>query len=324
SSEGLGHYPGTDAPRPPTTAAASPTPSSGKSRERLSADPAISSEFMSSRAAFRACTALREFSISCGVEPGEPDLDPDEDMRWRLQLESGGGDHVGVGLWAYLYRTRATGWRERLRLLRLAVWRPPLELRTEHPELVSGRFWRLRLQLARYRRALTQIPALVSAWHTMTRSGAGAHPTASQAQPPGREYMLSPHEIVEMSRPLGPEHHAAHGPGPAPLAQPASAGPVDEMSQLVAHGRRCAAVTDASGLVLLPLFDYVHAPQPVVLNETAAAIWSAIDGKRSVAQMCEFLSRSYAVDPDALSADVLRCIQQMVADGLVELVVRPR
>lgn len=54
-------------------------------------------------------------------------------------------------------------------------------------------------------------------------------------------------------------------------------------------------------------------------NGTATRIWLLLEEGKSLAQLCEALSREYAVRSDDLEAEVLGFVRDLQADGLVSV-----
>ena len=53
------------------------------------------------------------------------------------------------------------------------------------------------------------------------------------------------------------------------------------------------------------------------LNETGKAIWQALDGQKTLAQVAESLTHEFADPSDELSADVLGFATEMVQRGIL-------
>jgi hypothetical protein len=53
----------------------------------------------------------------------------------------------------------------------------------------------------------------------------------------------------------------------------------------------------------------------VYLNESAALVWHLCDGQRSVADIIEFLVNSYPETEDAVRADVIEAIDNLVLEN---------
>lgn len=68
------------------------------------------------------------------------------------------------------------------------------------------------------------------------------------------------------------------------------------------------------------MFMDVQSGQYMILQETARDIWQLIDGKRSVAEIIEHLTRSYEVERAQCEADVNEFLQQLRANTMVEIV----
>lgn len=56
--------------------------------------------------------------------------------------------------------------------------------------------------------------------------------------------------------------------------------------------------------------------EPVrILADTAASVWAAVDGTRTVAEVCADLAEAYEVDVAVVEADVLPLLQQLLDEG---------
>jgi len=56
---------------------------------------------------------------------------------------------------------------------------------------------------------------------------------------------------------------------------------------------------------------------PMVLEGTAASIWSAIDGQRTVDDVVAMVAEEYALPPDDIRADVEAFVADLAERGLV-------
>jgi Coenzyme PQQ synthesis protein D (PqqD) len=57
----------------------------------------------------------------------------------------------------------------------------------------------------------------------------------------------------------------------------------------------------------------------VELSETAAMIWRAMDGRRTVAELGELLSAAYAVELATATEDAAEMVADLAAQGFVDL-----
>jgi hypothetical protein len=57
----------------------------------------------------------------------------------------------------------------------------------------------------------------------------------------------------------------------------------------------------------------------VELSETAAMIWRAMDGRRTVADLGALLSAAYAVEPAAATEDAADMVADLAARGFVDV-----
>ena len=55
------------------------------------------------------------------------------------------------------------------------------------------------------------------------------------------------------------------------------------------------------------------------LNKTGTFIWSLLDGKTTVKQLAELLTKNFAVTKDEASKDVFALIANLKKEGLIEL-----
>jgi hypothetical protein len=53
------------------------------------------------------------------------------------------------------------------------------------------------------------------------------------------------------------------------------------------------------------------------LNETAARIWSLVDGQRSLAEICQELTREFEIGPAEAEADILELASQLEQIGAI-------
>ena len=60
------------------------------------------------------------------------------------------------------------------------------------------------------------------------------------------------------------------------------------------------------------------ADPPMVLEGTAAAIWAAIDGRRTVAEVVELVAEEYALAADDIRTDVEAFLADLAERGLVQ------
>jgi hypothetical protein len=60
------------------------------------------------------------------------------------------------------------------------------------------------------------------------------------------------------------------------------------------------------------------ADPPMVLEGTAAAIWAAIDGRRTVAEVVDLVAEEYALAADDIRTDVEAFLADLAERGLVQ------
>ena len=60
-----------------------------------------------------------------------------------------------------------------------------------------------------------------------------------------------------------------------------------------------------------------HGP-PVVLRDTALAVWTVFEGPGTVADVAAALAAEYGTDPDTLGADVAAFVRRLMDAGLLE------
>lgn len=91
--------------------------------------------------------------------------------------------------------------------------------------------------------------------------------------------------------------------------EPVGAGDVwrrsDSLAQVPSEGR--VAMIDLDRL----------ADPPIVLEGTAAAIWAALDGHRTVAEVVATVAEEYAVPPDDIRGDVTAFVTDLAGRGLL-------
>ena len=76
-----------------------------------------------------------------------------------------------------------------------------------------------------------------------------------------------------------------------------------------------ALVENDNRVVALNL-DHLADP-PVVLADTAAEIWRAIDGKRNEDEIAAEVARHFGIGPDSIRADVHAFLAQLAELGLI-------
>jgi hypothetical protein len=59
--------------------------------------------------------------------------------------------------------------------------------------------------------------------------------------------------------------------------------------------------------------------EPVVLNESGAALWDVLADARTPAEICEALAPDYGTMPERLTPDVDAFIEQLAAIGAIEI-----
>jgi len=80
----------------------------------------------------------------------------------------------------------------------------------------------------------------------------------------------------------------------------------------------------AAGHVSVAAFDHESvlydavAARPVLLNVSAAAVWSMIDGVRTVAEIADVLADRFGADRGAVAADVARAVARFRELGLLQ------
>ena len=76
------------------------------------------------------------------------------------------------------------------------------------------------------------------------------------------------------------------------------------------------ALVENDGRVVALNLDHLADP-PVVLADTAAEIWRAIDGERSEDEIATEVARHFGIGADAIRADVHAFLAQLAEIGLV-------
>lgn len=64
------------------------------------------------------------------------------------------------------------------------------------------------------------------------------------------------------------------------------------------------------------LFDPVAA-RTVLLNGTASAVWTLLDGSRSVGDIASALATVFEVDVETIIGDVVRTVEQLTESGVL-------
>lgn len=77
------------------------------------------------------------------------------------------------------------------------------------------------------------------------------------------------------------------------------------------------AQVPSEGRVAMIDLDRLAAP-PMVLEGTAAAIWAAIDGRRTVAEVVDLVAEEYALAADDIRTDVEAFLADLAERGLVQ------
>lgn len=81
------------------------------------------------------------------------------------------------------------------------------------------------------------------------------------------------------------------------------------------HRPTVAAVGDAARTVLLDLDDPAHPPR--ILVGPAAAVWHAVDGRRTTAELCAHVAEEFGLTADAVAPDVEAFLGQLATEALV-------
>ena len=76
-----------------------------------------------------------------------------------------------------------------------------------------------------------------------------------------------------------------------------------------------AVVGDGERVVVLRLDDL--AERPCILDGTAVAVWQAIDGSRTPAEVVEHVAGGFDVEPSVIAGDVRRFLAALAELGLV-------
>jgi hypothetical protein len=77
----------------------------------------------------------------------------------------------------------------------------------------------------------------------------------------------------------------------------------------------------AGEMILVPIRKNVGDMENIyTLNETAARIWELIDGKRTVAEVCQQMLFEYNIDPQQAELDLRELLAELTKQGvLVEI-----
>ena len=65
-----------------------------------------------------------------------------------------------------------------------------------------------------------------------------------------------------------------------------------------------------------------HAEQAYELSESAAALWRAIDGQRTIAELAAVFAQDYRVDRQTAAVDVSEVLTVLADNGIVDFSVR--
>ena len=63
-----------------------------------------------------------------------------------------------------------------------------------------------------------------------------------------------------------------------------------------------------------------HEARVMSLNETATVMLGMMDGHRTLADILTSMQKQYAVAPEILESDALRCIEQLLAEKVIDSV----
>lgn len=274
----------------------------------LASDPDLSSAFVAARDEFRSAWALRRFSQEYKLDTGSNDLTPDEAARWDLLVEALNQAPVGGGLVAYVYRFRSAGWRERLHIVRLTLWKPTPQLQVERPGQAKGRLAGLRLHVARGRRGFAQLPTVLHAMKTLRQLGIAS--TAAPDAPPATNHMLDPRGLDALRS------------SPTPLAQPApsresSTHPAIHRDFVFSHAPVATCETTA-GTAVMPLSRCSGLPAVTLLNGSASEIWDALDGWKTGHDIAETLANQYNISIQSAEHDVRALLEDLSRKQLTQ------
>jgi hypothetical protein len=88
------------------------------------------------------------------------------------------------------------------------------------------------------------------------------------------------------------------------------------------HVKAIAIVPLDDRVVLLKLTGMTAETVPFALEDTAAAVWHAVNGRRTAEQIAEVVTRGFGGDRDAMSHDVHAFLIGLAGGGLIEPVGR--
>lgn len=276
----------------------------------LASDPGFSAAFVAARDEFRSAWALRSFSEQCGLAAGPNDLSPDEAARWDLLVETANHAPVGGGLVAYVYRFRSAGWRERLHIARLALWKPTPQLQIERFGQAGGRFSGFRLHLARGRRGFAQLPTVLHA--IKERPPRGEVGTTAPRSPPATSHMLAPQGLAVMQTEVSPVAEPTPGRTSANTGRPSIG-----LNTIVSRAPVAACET-VGGTAIMPLTGCFQLPTVTLLNDTAYEIWGLLDGRRTARGIAEGLASHYNVSNQSAAHDVRALLEDLSRKQLIQ------
>ncbi|GGD15087.1 hypothetical protein GCM10007231_12560 [Nocardioides daphniae] len=88
----------------------------------------------------------------------------------------------------------------------------------------------------------------------------------------------------------------------------------------LAHRDTVVQVGDADRVVLLDLDDPAHPPR--ILTGPAAEIWTAVDGRRTLAEVTGVVAEAFDAPVDTVAGDVSAFVASLLEARLVEEVAR--
>ncbi|AAT89621.1 hypothetical protein Lxx18910 [Leifsonia xyli subsp. xyli str. CTCB07] len=245
-----------------------------------------------------AAEVLAETCAELGVAVRAPDRPSGEMLVWRLRRSD---THHAVD---WMLEVLTAPRRERIAVLRNALFPPREDVMADHPEQSASFADRLRLR--RGGRAMRSIPKMLQAIR-VARSESVRRAIAESKTP----RLAEPEPALTATE-------APAAPVPAVEAAVAEAAVADaDAPPAIARSGRIAAVADESGDYLLAL-DRLGEP-PMVLAGSASLIWRVLDAVSWTPEGLVLAVASAAgMEPDLIRGDVAGFLATLRRHGLVE------
>ncbi|KAB1661090.1 hypothetical protein F8O07_03800 [Pseudoclavibacter sp. CFCC 13796] len=261
----------------------------------------------------RAGTVLAPFARQAGLPMPGNDLSTSEARAWQMSCASGGG------VSRVLYHAPSSSWRERVRLLRWAIWRSGQELRNAHPDLPAGALSTLRGNVERWGRGLAQargLARLPRIGETRKRVATQAA-SASTAPEFGRDVEPAglPHAVIVVDKGTI-QVSAPRGQGPVSSTRPSQFALPRDPFQVVRVS--ALSVESADTIYVLPQNDGLVLTQPLVLSGAAKGIWHLLGVEPiGVSTLQELVAHSAGLQIEECADLVKTIIVEFVRASLV-------